>query len=152
MLLSQFHNEKPAYSKRKSKISNGVKTDPALLAFILLSYIMLLLDVAYNFCDFCDRFTPRVSASRSQPSISATPVSKRWDYLAKSRWGMLNSYGHEKFSATSLSSVFSVVKYLVKMATHSRILASDTIDRGAWWVAVHGVAKESDTAERLNSK
>ena len=24
------------------------------------------------------------------------------------------------------------------------------IDRGAWWATVHGVAEESDTAERLN--
>ena len=46
--------------------------------------------------------------------------------------GVLDSCGHEKFIATSLSSVFSVVKYLVKMATHSRILASNPIDRGAW--------------------
>ena len=53
------------------------------LTFILFSYIMLLLEVA---CNVCDRFTPRVSASRSQSSISTTPVSKRWDYLAKSWW------------------------------------------------------------------
>ena len=25
------------------------------------------------------------------------------------------------------------------------------MDRGAWWATVHGVTKESDTAERLNS-
>ena len=30
------------------------------------------------------------------------------------------------------------------MATHSSILA---LDRVAWWVTVHGVAKESDTTE-----
>ena len=66
--------------------------------------------------------------------------------------GVLDSCVHEKFSATSLSSVFSVVKYLTKMATHSSIPPSNPIDRGAWWVAVHGVAKESDTTERLNTK
>ena len=86
VLLSQLHNEKPVYSKRKSKISNGVKTDLALPTPLLLSYIMLLLEVACNFCDFCDPFTPRVSASRSQSSISTTPVSRRWDYLAESWW------------------------------------------------------------------
>ena len=26
------------------------------------------------------------------------------------------------------------------------------MDRGAWWPAVHGVAKESDMTERLNDK
>ena len=25
-------------------------------------------------------------------------------------------------------------------------------DRGAWWAAVHGVTKESDTTEQLNNK
>ena len=25
------------------------------------------------------------------------------------------------------------------------------MDRGAWWATVHGVAKESDTTERLNN-
>ena len=32
-----------------------------------------------------------------------------------------------------------------EMATHSRILAWETLDRGAWWAVVHGVAEESDT-------
>ena len=26
------------------------------------------------------------------------------------------------------------------------------MDRGAWWTVVHGVSKESDTAERLNKQ
>ena len=26
------------------------------------------------------------------------------------------------------------------------------MDRGAWWVTVHGVAKESDKTEQLNNK
>ena len=28
-----------------------------------------------------------------------------------------------------------------EMATHSSILAGDSMDRGAWWDTVHGVAK-----------
>ena len=33
-----------------------------------------------------------------------------------------------------------------EMATHSSILARENpMDRGAWWVIVHGVAKELDT-------
>ena len=37
------------------------------------------------------------------------------------------------------------------MATHSSILAWEIpLDRGAWWAAVHGAAKESDTAEDLS--
>ena len=37
------------------------------------------------------------------------------------------------------------------MATHSSTLAwKNPMDRGAWWAAVHGVAKESDTTERLH--
>ena len=37
-----------------------------------------------------------------------------------------------------------------EMATHSSILAwKNPMDRGAWWAAVHGVAKESGTTERL---
>ena len=31
-----------------------------------------------------------------------------------------------------------------EMATHSSILAWETLDRGAWWATVHGVAEESD--------
>ena len=31
------------------------------------------------------------------------------------------------------------------MATHSSILAWETLDRGAWWAIVHGVAEESVT-------
>ena len=27
----------------------------------------------------------------------------------------------------------------------------NSIDTGAWWATVHGVAKESDTTERLNN-
>jgi len=27
----------------------------------------------------------------------------------------------------------------------------NAMDRGAWWATVHGVAKESDTTERLNN-
>ena len=39
------------------------------------------------------------------------------------------------------------------MATHSSILAWRVpTDRRAWWAAVHGVAKESDTTEQLNSR
>ena len=35
-----------------------------------------------------------------------------------------------------------------EMATHSSILARENpMDRGAWWVIVHGVAKESDTTQ-----
>ena len=38
------------------------------------------------------------------------------------------------------------------MATHSSILAwRMPMDRGAWWAAVHGVTKESDTTERLST-
>ena len=38
------------------------------------------------------------------------------------------------------------------MATHSSILAwRIPMDRGAWWAVVHGVTKESDTTERLNT-
>ena len=38
------------------------------------------------------------------------------------------------------------------MATHSSILAwRIPMDRGAWWATVHGLAKESDTAERLKT-
>ena len=38
------------------------------------------------------------------------------------------------------------------MAIHSRILAwRIPMDRGAWRARVHGVAKESDTTERLNT-
>ena len=33
-----------------------------------------------------------------------------------------------------------------EMATHSSILAWETLDRGAWWAVVHGVAEESDTS------
>ena len=37
------------------------------------------------------------------------------------------------------------------MATHSSILAwSISMDRGAWWAAVHRITK-SDTAEQLNT-
>ena len=37
------------------------------------------------------------------------------------------------------------------MATHCSTLAwKNPMDRGAWWAAVHGVAKESDTTERLH--
>ena len=32
-----------------------------------------------------------------------------------------------------------------EMATHSSILAWETLDRGAWWAVVHRVAEESDT-------
>ena len=32
-----------------------------------------------------------------------------------------------------------------EMATHSSILAWETLDRGAWWAIVHGVAEESVT-------
>ena len=32
-----------------------------------------------------------------------------------------------------------------EMATHSSILAWETLDGGAWWAVVHGVAEESDT-------
>ena len=28
----------------------------------------------------------------------------------------------------------------------------DPVDRGAWWVTVHGVAKESDMTEDLNNQ
>ena len=28
----------------------------------------------------------------------------------------------------------------------------DPLERGAWWVIVHGVAKGSDTTEQLNNK
>ena len=28
----------------------------------------------------------------------------------------------------------------------------DPVDRGAWWVTVHGVAKESDMTEGLNNQ
>ena len=39
------------------------------------------------------------------------------------------------------------------MTTHSRILAwENPMDRGVWQAAVHGVAKELDTTERLNNK
>ena len=39
-----------------------------------------------------------------------------------------------------------------EMATHSSILAMEnSMDRGAWWATVRGVAKESDMTERLNS-
>ena len=39
-----------------------------------------------------------------------------------------------------------------EMAAHSSILAwKNTMDRGAWWAIVHGVAKESNMTERLNS-
>ena len=42
----------------------------------------------------------------------------------------------------------TLVRFLEEeMATHSSILASkNPMDRGAWWVIVHGVAKESDTS------
>ena len=37
------------------------------------------------------------------------------------------------------------------MATHCKYSCLENpVDRGAWWVIVHGVAKESDTAEQLN--
>ena len=149
MLLSQLHNEKPVYSKRKSKISNGVKTDLALLIFILLSYIMLLLEVAVTaVIVLLQEFLP----PDLSPPFQQLQSPKDGITLQNRGGGVLDSCGHEKFSATSLRSVCSVVKYLIKMATHSRILASNPVDRGAWWVAVHGVAKESDTTERLNSK
>ena len=39
-----------------------------------------------------------------------------------------------------------------EMATHSSILAwKNPMDRGAWWTRVHGVAKELDRTEWLNS-
>ena len=40
-----------------------------------------------------------------------------------------------------------------EMAPHSSILAwkKNPMDKGAWWSIGHGVAKESDTTERLNS-
>ena len=39
------------------------------------------------------------------------------------------------------------------MATHASILGwRIPMDRGAWRATVHGVAKESDTTERLNNK
>ena len=38
------------------------------------------------------------------------------------------------------------------MATHSSILAwGNPMDRGAWWVIGHGVAKELDMYKRLNN-
>ena len=38
------------------------------------------------------------------------------------------------------------------MATHSSILdLENPMDREAWWASVHGVVKESDMTERLNS-
>ena len=33
------------------------------------------------------------------------------------------------------------------MATHSSSCLGNPMDRGAWWAAVHGVTKESDTTE-----
>ena len=39
----------------------------------------------------------------------------------------------------------------VGMATHSSLLARRiSMDRGAWWAAVHKVTKESDTTEQLS--
>ena len=40
-----------------------------------------------------------------------------------------------------------------EMATHSSILSfpGNPMDRGAWWATVHGVAKESDRIEQLQS-
>lgn len=84
VLLSQLHNKKPIYYKRKGKFSSVVETDPSLLAFTCFStHHAAFLEVASNFHDFHDPFTLRVSASRSQSSTSIALVSKRWDYLAK---------------------------------------------------------------------
>ena len=39
-----------------------------------------------------------------------------------------------------------------EMATHSSMLAwRIPMDRGTWWATVHGVPKEWDTTQRLNS-
>ena len=38
-----------------------------------------------------------------------------------------------------------------EMATYSSICLGNPMDRGAWWVIVRGVAKESDTTEQLNN-
>ena len=40
-----------------------------------------------------------------------------------------------------------------EMATHSSILPGENpTDRGAWQAIVHGVAKESNTTQRLNNR
>ena len=38
-----------------------------------------------------------------------------------------------------------------KMATHSGILAWEIPWRGPWWATVHGVAKELEMTEQINS-
>ena len=38
------------------------------------------------------------------------------------------------------------------MTTQSSVLClGNPLDRGAWWATVHGVAKESDTIQQLNT-
>ena len=56
--------------------------------------------------------------------------------------------GHMGLSFQSLGQEGPLEK---EMVTHSVSCLENPMDRGAWWVTAHGVAKESDTTEQLNT-